>query len=784
MKNTIPKEDIRKIIQAHHNDPFSILGPHYSEKDNGIVIRAFLPHADHVYVFREGNPETEYRMERIHKEGFFELLIAGEDKGFKYRFCVTDKQGNAATFHDPYAFPSPLMSGFDCYLFAEGNHYRIFEKLGAHPVVKDGVHGVNFAVWAPNARRVSVVGAFNRWDGRCHQMGLVAGSGIREIFIPGLAEGEIYKYEIRAGNGDVFLKSDPYAFYTEVPPDTASIIYKPEGKHEWHDNKWMEGRAGIDTRELPVSIYEVHPGSWMRAPDNNFLSYRQLAEKLILYVKDTGFTHIEFLPLAEHPYDPSWGYQVSNFYAPTSRFGKPEDLMEFIDICHQNNIGVILDWVPAHFPKDAHALAWFDGTCLYEHADPRKGEHTDWGTLIFNTNRHEVENFLVANALFWLETYHFDGLRVDAVASMLYLDYSRKNGEWIPNKYGGNENLEAIEFLKHTNSLVHEKFPGVMMIAEESTAWPAVTKKAGRGGLGFDFKWNMGWMHDVLLYMGKDPVHRKYHHNNLTFGLLYAFNENFILSLSHDEVVHSKGSLINKMPGDEWQKFANLRLLYAFMYAHPGKKLLFMGGEFGQWGEWDHAKGLDWDLLDRPLHKRLKRYVSDLNRLYCSERAFYEVDFKSAGFEWIVADSSDENVIAFMRKAKDPRNCLFFVMNFSPVPYENYRIGVPFPGFYTELLNSDATKYRGSGKVLPSGGVMAEEVPRHGRDFSLSLLLPPLGAVVLKPLPPEGGEVTAVSEEAADKRKRGKKRAGKKERRRNRHHALRRNKKRVNHRKK
>jgi 1,4-alpha-glucan branching enzyme len=478
-------------------------------------------------------------------------------------------------------------------------------------------------------------------------------------------------------------------------------------------------------------------GSWMKTADNKFLSYMELADKLIPYVKNMGFTHIELLPIAEHPYDPSWGYQISNFYSPTSRFGKPEDLMAFIDLCHQKGIGVILDWVPAHFPKDAHALAWFDGTCLYEHADPRRGEHPDWGTLVFNYDRNEVENFLIANAIFWLENYHFDGLRVDAVASMLYLDYSRKKGEWIPNKYGGNENLEAIEFLKHTNSIVHEKFPGVMMIAEESTAWPAVSKPIKQGGLGFGFKWNMGWMHDVLLYMKKDPVHRKHHHNNLTFGLLYAFNENFILSLSHDEVVHLKGSLINKMPGDEWQKFANLRLLYSFMYAYPGKKLLFMGGEFGQWNEWNHNAGLDWHLLDSEPHKCLQYLVGDLNRLYHSEKAFYEVDFKSAGFEWIDADNANENVIAFMRKGKDPRNCLFFAMNFSSVPREHYRMGVPFPVFFKEVLNSDAIRYWGRGKVLQAGGAMAEEIPWHGREFSLSLYLPPLGAVVLKPFPPE-----------------------------------------------
>ncbi|MFV1975559.1 MAG: 1,4-alpha-glucan branching protein GlgB [Candidatus Scalindua sp.] len=770
MKDAILEKDIQKVIQARHNAPHTILGPHCSERNDAIVIRALIPYADRVSVLREDDSKMKYQMDKMHEEGFFEVTIPGETSKFKYRFHVIDKEGNTLTFYDPYAITSSTISDFDRHLFAHGNHYHLFEKLGAHPMMKEGIQGVNFALWAPNAERVSVVAPFNNWDGRCHQMGLLAKSGIWEIFIPGLSEGEIYKYEIRAGNGDVFLKSDPYAFYTETPPETASIIYKLEDKHIWNDGKWMKRRADTNIWELPVSIYEVHLGSWMKTSDNKFLSYRELAAKLVHYVRDMGFTHIELMPIAEHPYAPSWGYQVSNFFAPTSRYGKPEDLMAFVDICHQNSIGVILDWVPAHFPKDAHALAWFDGTCLYEHEDPRKGEHRDWGTLIFNYGRHEIENFLIASALFWLKKYHFDGMRIDAVASMLYLDYSRKEGEWIPNKYGGNENLEAVEFLKHTNSIVHKEIPGVMMIAEESTAWPGVSRPINNGGLGFGFKWNMGWMHDVLLYMSKETAHRKYHHNNLTFGLIYAFNENFILSLSHDEVVHQKGSLINKMSGDEWQKFANLRLLYTFMYAHPGKKLLFMGAEFGQWSEWDHSISLEWHLLNKEPHKRLQLYVGKLNRLYRSERAFYEVDFKGAGFEWIYLDKADENVIVFMRKGKDPRNCLFFAMNFSPVPRENFRMGVPFPVFYTELLNSDATEYWGSGKVLHDGGVMAEEIPCNEHKFSLSLLLPPLGAVILKPLPPETWgdfEITSTGEKTEHKqgrerrRKKHKKKRGK-----------------------
>jgi 1,4-alpha-glucan branching enzyme len=738
-EHPVPREDLENIKEASHPDPHRVLGPHVLEDTGSMVIRAFLPQADQVYAVMEGHSDVTYKMTRIHRDGFFETQVTREPPDMRYRFQVMSKDGRPQVLHDPYSFTASFFSDFDRYLFAQGTHYRIWEKLGAHPAARDGVRGVNFAVWAPNARSVSVVGNFNGWDGRCHQMRLLGESGIWEMFIPDLDEGTCYQYEIRARNGDAIRKADPYAFYTEVPPGTCSIVYEPAEKHKWHDHKWMQERSRADTGRLPVSIYEVHPGSWMKTPDSRSFSYRELAAKLIPYVKNMGFTHIELLPISEHPYEPSWGYQVSNFYAATSRFGKPEDLMVFVDTCHQNNIGVILDWVPAHFPKDAYALARFDGTCLYEHDDPRLGEHPEWGTLIFNYGRHEVENFLIANALFWLETFHFDGLRVDAVASMLYLDYARKKGEWIPNKHGGNENLEAVEFLKHVNRTVHEKFPGVMMIAEESTAWPAVSKPVEDGGLGFGFKWNMGWMNDVLVYMKKEPPERRHHHNRLTFGLMYAFHEHFILPLSHDEVVHEKGSLINKMPGDENQKFANLRLLYMYMFTHPGKKLIFMGGEFGQRNEWTHASGLDWKLLRREPHLCLQLYLRDLNRLLHAESALFERDCSDKGFEWIDPDNADESVVAFMRRGKDSRNCLVIAINFSAVPRMSHRIGVPYPATYRELMHSDAPEYGGSGMVLPSSGIRAEDIPCHGHEFSLSLSLPPLAGVVLRPLPPDTG---------------------------------------------
>ncbi len=625
-----------------------------------------------------------------------------------------------------------LLSDFDLQLLGEGTHYRTYEKLGAHLREVNGVKGVHFAVWSPNAAKVSVVGDFNNWDGTRNSMYLHPAQGIWEAFIPGLAEYTLYKYEIHSHvNAYTVSKTDPYAFSSEVRPLTASVV-SDLSKHQWQDSQWMQNRGKNDAFNSPISIYELHVGSWQRDENGNWLNYRELARRLVEYVKTTGFTHIELLPISEHPFDGSWGYQTTGYYAVTSRFGTPEDFMYFVDYCHQNNIGVILDWVPAHFPTDEHGLGFFDGTHLYEHADPRLGFHPDWGTLIFNYGRTEVKNFLLSNALFWLDKYHIDGLRVDAVASMLYLDYSREEGQWIPNKFGGRENLEAIEFLKQLNIQVHSEFPSALTIAEESTAWPMVSRPVYVGGLGFDFKWNMGWMHDMLDYMESDPVFRRYHHNKITFSLMYAFTEHFVLPLSHDEVVHLKGSLIEKMPGDDWQKFANLRNLFGYMFTHPGKKMLFMGGEFGQWSEWNEQRGLDWYLLDYPSHKGLQKLVSDLNQLYRNEPALYQVEDSWEGFQWIDLYDSEQSVIVFKRMAIDPDDFLIIVCNFTPVPRNNYRVGVPREGFYTEVLNSDAGEYWGSG-VGNYGGKQSEAVPFSSQPYSVSLTLPPLGILILKP---------------------------------------------------
>jgi len=625
------------------------------------------------------------------------------------------------------------ISDFDKYLMAEGTHERAYEKMGAHLIELDGVNGVHFAVWAPNADQVFLMGVFNDWSGDSHPM-QPSESGVWSLFVPGLAEYAVYKYRIFTKNGDSFDKADPYGFAMEQRPKTASVVVDLDN-YQWQDDDWVTNRSEQQSFDKPMSIYEVHLGSWRKKEDEEwgtrYLTYHELADELIPYVQELGYTHIELLPIAEHPLDASWGYQVMGFFAPTSRFGTPQDLMYFIDQCHQHNIGVLLDWVPAHFPKDGSGLNYFDGTHLYSHADPRQGEHQDWGTLIFNYSRNEVRSFLISNALFWIDKYHFDGLRVDAVASMLYLDYSRKAGEWVPNEYGGRENLGAISFLRKMNEVVHGVFPGVLTIAEESTAWPMVSQPTYMGGLGFSLKWNMGWMHDTLSYMSKEPIYRKYHHNDMTFSLLYAFNENFVLPLSHDEVVHGKGSLINKMSGDEWQKFANLRAYYGFMWAHPGKKLLFMGDEFAQWQEWNFNTALEWAALSASNHRGMQQFIKDLNSIYRSEPALYENDFDWAGFAWIDANDSDNSVFSFVRNAKSSDEFIAVVSNFTPVPRYNYRLGVSKPGFYKEILNSDSEHYWGS-NVGNDGGCQSEDIPAHGRAQSLSLTLPPLATIMLK----------------------------------------------------
>ncbi len=734
MKPATPLYMIDKITKADHHDPFSVLGMHEAEGqgDNSLIVRSFQPDARELFVLPDKFPDRKKKMKKVHGDGLFETVFTGVKQFFTYSLEMTDCNGQTSVCHDPYSFP-PMLSDYDMHLFSEGNNHNIYDRLGAKKTIHKGIKGFLFAVWAPNAKRVSVVGDFNCWDGRRHPMRARGISGIWELFIPEFKEGGLYKFEIKTRDGSIIVKADPYAFSTELRPKTASIAYDID-KYSWNDRKWMEKRDKTNQLQKPISIYEVHLGSWMRVPEDDFrsLTYCEIASKLIEYVTDMGYTHIEFMPLASHPYDPSWGYQVTGYFSPTARFGKPEDLMYLIDKCHQHNIGVILDWVPAHFPTDAHALACFDGTCLYEHVDPKKGLHPDWGTLVFNYGRNEVRNFLISNALFWLNKYHIDGLRVDAVASMLYLDYSRSEGEWIPNEYGGRENIPAIEFLKRLNEIAFSYFPGVLMIAEESTAWPAVSRPTYLGGLGFSLKWNMGWMHDILEYMSKEPVHRKYHHNMLTFSLLYTFHENFILPFSHDEMVHGKRSLLDKMPGDVWQKFANSRLLFGYMFGHPGKKHLFAGSDIGQWSEWDHNKSIDWHLLQYESHKSLQRFVRDLNHLYFSESAMYELDFDHAGFEWIDFSDTDNSIISFIRRGKDPDNILVFVCNFTPVPRFNYRIGVPLDAFYKEVLNSDSECYWGS-NMGNFGGVKADPLLWHGKPYSINLTLPPLGCLVFKP---------------------------------------------------
>jgi 1,4-alpha-glucan branching enzyme len=731
MVPTVSEDQVRRIVFAYHHDPFQVLGAHLVEVDGRrvVAIRAFLPEASEAYVVDELGQAHE--LTGIDDHGFFEAVFERDDV-FKYDLKVRDRYGNEVISPDPYAF-LPVLGELDIQLLGEGRHRRSYEKLGAQIVTVQGVEGVHFAVWAPNAKRVSVIGDFNRWDGRRHPMRVLGGSGIWELFIPGLGEGTLYKFEIKGSFDQIIEKADPHAYAAELRPRTASVVWNID-KYGWDDQEWMENRAETNYIHQPMSIYEVHLGSWKRVPDegDRFLNYRELAHELVDYVREMGYTHIELLPVMEHPLDASWGYQVIGYFSPTSRFGTPDDFQYFVDHCHQNEIGVILDWVPAHFPRDAHGLARFDGTALYEHEDPRKGEQKDWGTLIFNYGRNEVRNFLTSSGLFWLDKYHIDGLRVDAVASMLYLDYSRGPGEWVPNQYGGNENLEAISFMKDFNALTHELYPGAITIAEESTAFTGVSKPVYLGGLGFTFKWNMGWMNDTLSYIEKDPVYRKHHHNSLTFGLVYAFSENFILVVSHDEVVHGKRSLAGKMPGDHWQQFANLRAYLGFMFTHPGKKLLFMGADIGQWREWSEERSLDWDLLQWEPHRDLQRYVSDLNQLYHSEPSLWQLDSSYEGFEWVDFRDWERSVIVYLRKAKDPTDHLLVVCNFTPVVREGYRVGVPEECFYAEVFNSDSEIYWGS-NLGNRGGFWSEPTPWQGQDFSLELLLPPLAICVFKP---------------------------------------------------
>ena len=714
------------LAGARHGDPFAVLGPHRGER--GVIIRTLQPGAERAAVARDGRL---VEMSRLHGAGIFEASFPDAPEIFDYRLRVTYPGGHDVEIDDPYRY-GRVISDYDLYLFGEGKHTRVYDRLGAHVTRIGQADGVHFGVWAPNADRVSVVGDFNGWDGRRHPMRSLAASGVWEIFIPGAAETERYKFEIRTKQGAIVLKSDPYGFAFEVPPQSASIVAKLD--YQWGDGAWMQHRAACNAwLNRPMAIYEVHLGSWARVPEENdrYLSYQELAARLIPYVKEMGYTHIELLPVMEHPFAGSWGYQVTGYFAPTSRFGTPRDFKAFVDACHQNGIGVLLDWVPGHFPKDAFALARFDGTALYEHADPRQGEHRDWGTLIFNYGRNEVRNFLLANALFWLGEYHIDGLRVDAVASMLYLDYSRSEGEWVPNRFGGRENLEAIDFLREMNLLTHGEHPGSIVVAEESTAFPSVSRPTYLGGLGFTYKWNMGWMNDILEYVRQDPVFRRYHHRHLTFSLLYAFTENFILPFSHDEVVHGKGSMFGKIPGDDWQKAATLRALYGFMYSHPGKKLMFMGQEFGQGREWNYDTSLDWHLLHSPVHGGIRRFVSDLNRVYASQPAMHQCDFEPYGFQWIDCNDSDNSVVSFLRRATNHEDFVVVILNFTPVPREGYQVGVPRAGAYAELLNSDSEAY-GGGNIGNGGIVFTEPSAAHGHAQSLRLTLPPLGCLILK----------------------------------------------------
>jgi 1,4-alpha-glucan branching enzyme len=722
-------QEIEAITGGYHGDAFAVLGPHAvgTAPRSAWEIRTLQPQAASVDVVLD---DEIVPMEKTHPTGLFTASLKSRPESYQLR--VTDFVGNTSDIDDAYRF-QPIVTDFDLHLHSEGTNYEGFNSFGAHPVTLEGVQGTRFAVWAPNAIMVSVVGNFNDWDTRRHPMRARTG-GVWEIFIPAVAEGMPYKYSVKSKfRGHSQMKSDPYGFLMETPPKSASVVVDLS-RHKWNDHAWMERRAAAKILDSPMSVYELHAGSWLRGENNRYLTYRELGDKLVAYVKKMGYTHIELMPIAEHPYTPSWGYQVTGYFAPTSRFGDTEDFMYFVDRCHQENLGVIIDWVPAHFPKDSHGLAFFDGTALYEHEDSRLGEHRDWGTLIFNFGRNEVRSFLISNAMFWVKNYHIDGLRVDAVASMLYLDYSRKAGEWVPNVFGGNENLDAISFLRKTNELVHQ-VPGAMTIAEESTAFTGVSRPTYLNGLGFTMKWNMGWMHDMLHYFERDPLYRRYHQNDITFSMVYAFTENFVLPISHDEVVYGKRALLDKMPGDEWQRFANARAFLSYMWGHPGKKLLFMGSEFGQTAEWNSEAQLEWWLLDFEIHRQFQAFNAALNALYVSQPAMYEVDFQHWGFEWIDFHDAQNSVISFVRRAKRKEDFLVFVCNFTPAPHPAYRIGFPERGEYLEIFNSDAAIFGGSN--LGNGGrLYADDTPSHGRPASASVVVPPLAVVVFKPARP------------------------------------------------
>lgn len=735
MSTELSKKEMDLLVQSRHYAPRSLLGFHEVTNERGIcewVVRVYEPEAKRVALFWDDQQQEDaVTLDRIHKGGLFEVFLQPLDQLKLYKLLVVYKDGNEEIKYDPYFF-SPLLSDYDLYLFGQGNHHGIYRKLGAHPMCRDGVDGTFFAVWAPNAERVSVVGSFNYWDGRKHTMQARESSGVWELFIPGVGEGEQYKFEIRSNTGTTLMKADPYGFTMQHRPDTASVVTTIDG-YKWRDEEWIQRRTSQDIFEQAINIYEVHLGSWRKGPHNRFLTYLELADELIPYVLDMGYTHIELMGIAEHPLDRSWGYQVTGYYAPTTRHGSPRELMYFVDRCHQAGIGVIMDWVPGHFPKDAHGLSYFDGTALYEHDDPRLGEHSDWGTKIFNYGRNEVRNFLVANVLYWLEYYHMDGVRVDAVASMLYLDYSRKEGEWLPNKYGGRENLDAIEFIKDFNQVAFHYFPGIMSVAEESTAFPGVSHPTYVGGLGFNFKWNMGWMNDTLSYIAKDPVYRQYDSHLLTFSMIYAYTEKYILPISHDEVVHGKQALLSKMPGDDWQKRANYRLYLSFMIGHPGKKLLFMSSEFGQWEEWNEQTGINWDHLKFEFHQQMQHYCRQLNFFYRDNPVLFRNDHEPSGFEWIDLHDHHNSVYSFLRRGKPEHNLspMIFIFNFTPIPRHDYAIGVPDAGLYEKVFDSDRIDFGGSG-FNQQTEIGSEDVGWHGRPVRLRVNLPPLAAVALR----------------------------------------------------